>query len=186
MPLSPPKSARKPLHHRAISVRGYVRDDGLFDIEGHLGDTKAVDLKLQSKHLPAGEPIHEMWLRITIDKNLNIVDAEAVTDAMPYEGTCDQIVPEYRALIGLSITPGFTHRVKTLFGGTRGCTHLTDLIGIVATTAFQTLAGQPGQNRDQQPFQLDRCHALRVDGDTVAEYYPRWHQKLAVPTPKKN
>lgn len=177
MPLSTPKSGRKPLHRRVISVQGYLRDDGLYDIEGHLCDTKAVDFKLQSGMRAAGTPIHEMWLRLTINQQLDIVDAEAVTDAMPYEGACDQIVPEYRALIGLSIRPGFTYRIRELFGGTRGCTHITDLIGSVATTAFQTLAGQIKQGGEKQPFQLDRCHALRVGGDVVAQYYPRWHVK---------
>ena len=26
------------------------------------------------------------------------------------------------------------------------------------------------------PCQLDRCHALRLDGPAVAKFYPRWHQ----------
>ena len=26
----------------------------------------------------------------------------------------------------------------------------------------------------QQPFQLNRCHALKLDGAAVATYYPRW------------
>ena len=25
-----------------------------------------------------------------------------------------------------------------------------------------------------QPFQIDRCHAMRADGAAVAQYYPRW------------
>lgn len=175
MPLTPTKVSRTPLHHRAINVRGYLREDGLFDIEGHLRDTKDADFRLQSGLRRAGQPVHEMWLRLTINKTLDIVDAEAATDAMPYEGYCDHIVPEYRALIGLSIRPGFTYRIKELFGGVRGCTHITDLIGIVATTAFQTLAGQVRLDGDTQPFQLDRCHALRVDGDAVAVHYPRWY-----------
>jgi hypothetical protein len=39
MPLSPPVS-REELHTRAITLHGYRRDDGLFDIEAHLIDTK--------------------------------------------------------------------------------------------------------------------------------------------------
>jgi hypothetical protein len=33
--------ARTPLHTREISFNGYARDDGLWDIEGHLKDTKS-------------------------------------------------------------------------------------------------------------------------------------------------
>ena len=32
---------REPMHRRQIDMRGYLRADGLFDIEGHLLDTKS-------------------------------------------------------------------------------------------------------------------------------------------------
>ena len=32
----------------------------------------------------------------------------------------------------------------------------------------------------ERPYELDRCHALRVDGPAVETYYPRWSLK-AVP-----
>ena len=35
-------------------------------------------------------PIHGMWLRITVDRQLTIVDAAAAMDAMPYVGDCDR------------------------------------------------------------------------------------------------
>jgi hypothetical protein len=187
MPLSAPTSPRQTLHHRDIAVRGYKRDDGLFDIEGHLHDTKAVDFNVASGRRAAGESLHSMWLRITIDRTLTIVAAEAATDAMPYDGFCDQIAPDYKKLIGLAIRPGFGDRVKQLLGGTRGCTHITDLIGIVATTAFQTIAGQGFQSRDAKPFQLDRCHALALDAPAVARFYPQWYtgsHPLASPAPE--
>lgn len=176
MPLSAPKASRSPLHHRQIRVHGYARDDGKFDIEGHLHDSKAFDFKLQSGVRPAGEPVHSMWLRITIDCTLTIVDAEASTDAMPYPGQCGQITPEYKKLIGMAIRPGFSNQVKVLFGSTRGCTHITDLIGTVATTAFQTIAGQIQQDPESIPFQLNKCHALAVNSPAVAEFYPKWYK----------
>lgn len=176
MPLSTPTSPRQALHHRDISVRGYKRDDGMFDIEGHLHDTKAVDFNVASGRRKAGESLHSMWLRITIDRTLTIVAAEAATDAMPYVGYCDQIAPDYTKLIGLAIRPGFSGRVKELLGGINGCTHITDLVGIVATTAFQTIAGQGFQSVGDKPFQLDRCHALALASPAVARYYPQWYE----------
>ena len=176
MPLSTPTAPRQPLHHRDISIRGYKRDDGMFDIEGHLHDTKEVDFNVASGRRAAGESIHSMWLRITIDRTLTIVDAEAATDAMPYVGHCDQIVPDYKKLIGLALRPGFSSQVKQLLGGTSGCTHITDLVSIVATTAFQTIAGQGLQTVGSRPFQLDRCHALAVTAPAVARFYPEWYR----------
>jgi hypothetical protein len=176
MPLPAPKVARQALHHRDIDVRGFLREDGLFDIEGHLVDTKEVDFQVASCPRKAGEPIHSMWLRITVDKTLTIVDADAASDAMPYEGHCDRIAPDYKKLIGLAIRPGFSNRVKTLLGGTEGCTHITELVGTLATVAFQTMAGQVKQDPAQKPYQLDRCHALRTDGPAVKTFYPRWYR----------
>jgi hypothetical protein len=111
---------------------------------------------------------------------MTIVDAEACSDAVPYAGFCETITPKYKQLIGLSIRPGFTYRVRELFSGTKGCTHITDLISTVATTAFQSMAGQGVANPDKQPFALDRCHALALNGGAVARFYPRWYQ--GVPT----
>ncbi len=176
MPLPAPKAPRQSLHHRDITIRGYKRDDGLFDIEGQLHDTKDYDFKVASGKRTAGESLHSMWLRITIDGTLTIVDADASSDAMPYEGYCDRITPDYKKLIGLAIRPGFTNQVRNLLGGTEGCTHITELVGSLATTAFQTIAGQGLQKADSKPFQLDRCHALRTDGPAVAHFYPKWYR----------
>ena len=176
MPLPQPDAARQSLHHRSISVRGYKRADGLYDIEGHLQDTKDVDFRVASGLRAPGEPIHSMWLRITIDHTLTIVDAEASSDAMPYEGYCDAITPDYKQLVGLAIRPGFSNKVKELLGGINGCTHITELISSLATTAFQTMAGQGMQNPDRKPFQLDRCHALDTTGPAVQKFYPLWYR----------
>lgn len=175
MPLTP-SAARELIHTRSIIIHGYLRADGLYDIEGHLTDVKTRDMTLTVGVRKAGEPIHEMWLRITIDKRLNIVAAEAQSDAMPYPGHCDKITPKYQQLVGLSLLPGFTAKVRDIFGGVEGCTHITELIGKVATTAYQTLAGEVKLPEHMKPFQLDKCHALVTDGPAVAKYYPRWHR----------
>jgi hypothetical protein len=175
MPL-PPTIEREPLHTRSIELRGYKRADGHFDIEGHLVDTKPFDFKLAAGLRPKGEPIHDMWLRITVDRNLVIVDAAASTDAMPYVGDCDTITPAYKKLVGLAIRPGYTNKVKELLGGVRGCTHITELAGALATAAFQTFAGQRLRPADEKPFQLDKCHALATTAPAVAKYYPKWYR----------
>ena len=175
MPLEP-TVAREPLHKRAIEIQGYKREDGLYDIEGHLVDTKPYDFKLAAGLRKAGDPVHGMWLRITVDRNLHIVDAAAAMDAMPYVDYCDEIVPAYKLLIGLAIRPGYQQRLKELLGGVRGCTHITELASSLATAAFQTMAGQRVQDPLKKPFQLDRCHALALTAPAVARYYPLWYK----------
>lgn len=171
-----PSVERVPLHTRAIEIRGYKRADGLYDIEGRLVDTKPYDFRLAAGVRKAGEPIHSMWLRITIDRNLVIVDAEAKMDAVPYMDYCATIAPAYRKLVGLAIRPGYHQKIKELFGGVQGCTHVSELAAALATGAFQTMAGQKVQDPAKKPFQLDRCHALDATGPVVARYYPRWYK----------
>jgi len=44
MPL-PDGSPRKHAHTRAIEYRGYEREDGLWDIEAHMTDTKTYEFR---------------------------------------------------------------------------------------------------------------------------------------------
>jgi hypothetical protein len=184
MPLS--SSVPRELRHtRAIQVDAFARDDGLWDLDARISDVKTRDIRLASGLRPGGAPVHDLWLRITINTDLIIVDAEASSDAVPYPGYCDTIAPAYKSLIGLSLTNHFRLRLKDRLAGVLGCTHLTELSLVLPTAAIQAFANDVIKTRDgdgddmstEQPFQLDRCHALRVDGPAVAKYYPRWYAR---------
>lgn len=178
MPLSEPK-AREHIHTRDIECHGYRRDDGLWDIEGRMIDTKtyAFDNRYRGEVLP-GTPVHDMCLRITVDDSLEIVDVEAATDAHPYP-PCPEITPDYRRMIGTRIRSGWTGIVRERLGDIRGCTHQTRLLQELAVVAIQTVVnvlmreGRFG-HPDRRPPQIDSCHALRSDGPVVQELYPRW------------
>jgi hypothetical protein len=179
MPLSP-AAARQPIHHRRIVCAGYRRDDGLWDIEGHLVDTKTYDVSnLDRDNIPAGEPIHEMWLRLTVTLDLNVVDAEASTEWGPYR-MCGDITPNYKKLVGETIKSGWTQRTREILGGTRGCTHLLELLGPISTTAFQTIYSARVE-RDQaagkraRPALIDSCHAWASDSEMIRKRYPEFY-----------
>ena len=180
MPLPPPTASRSHTHTRDVRLAGYKRADGLWDLEGHLTDTKPQDFKLASGVRPAGAAIHEMHIRLTIDAHFNVVDAVAATDAMPYPGFCDAVASDYRKLVGLNLMHGFRKAVKELLGGVRGCTHLTELLGYFPTLALQTYAGERKDTEDRggKPFQLDRCHALETTSEAVHLYYPKWFREV--------
>lgn len=157
-----------------------MRDDGLFDVEASLIDTKSSDVPLAGEPRKAGDPIHEMHLHLTVDPALTITSASSDTRWMPYIGACDEHGDAYAQLVGLNLMKGFRHAVAERLGGARGCTHLTELCQILPTAVIQALAGsvidtREGDAAGNPPFQLDRCHALRRDGATVAKFYPRWH-----------
>lgn len=162
------------MHTRRIEFEAYKRVDGRWDIEAHLVDVKPYDCPLESGMRPAGEPVHDMWLRLTIDEDCNVLAAEASMIRMPYTSYCSRIEPDYGRLVGLNLLASFRRRAIELLGGAHGCTHLTELLGIFPTAAVQSLFRKP-LDADTKPFQLDRCHALVTDGDAVERYYPRWH-----------
>ena len=177
MPLPPASPARERRHTRSITFEGFRRTDDLWDIEGHLVDAKNHDLQLRSLLRRSGEPIHDIRVRVTIDRAMNVVDVAASSDATPFMGTCENIIPDYRKIIGLNLFDGFRQAIKALYGDIHGCTHLNELLMALPTAAYQTFAGETQSNEgDKKPFHLDRCHALSTDSEVVRRYYPRWYR----------
>ncbi|QID18763.1 DUF2889 domain-containing protein [Nitrogeniibacter mangrovi] len=170
---------RQRIHTRSIDVTGYLRDDGLFDIEARLVDAKGIDYPLSTGLRRAGEPVHDMRVCLTVDRQLTIHAVEARMGAMPYPGACDEIVPDYQGLVGLNLMHGFRRALREQLGGVAGCSHLSELLMSVPTAAIQTLASFVTDNQEtrRKPFQLDRCHALDTRGETVRHHYPRWYRK---------
>jgi len=138
MPLTPP-APREPLHTRRIEINGYRRADGLFDIEGRLVDTKPYGFPNHDRgYIDAEEPVHDLWMRMTVDETMLIVACEAASDKTPY-AVCPLAAPNFAALTGLHIRPGFLREATNRVRGTLGCTHLREMLQQMATTAFQTI-----------------------------------------------
>ncbi len=182
MPLSKASVNRNLSHTRKIEACGYLREDGLWDIEAEMRDIKGFEIPNQDREggiIKLGDALHNMWLRITIDENLLIHASEAVTDASPY-AMCGDIVGVYDKLVGLRIAPGWNREIKRLFGGVQGCTHITELLGVIATVSFQTVYSDKvrarrlsGVGEDSGgPGHLNTCHALATDSEVVKRDYP--------------
>jgi hypothetical protein len=169
MPLSPPVS-RQLRHRRAIRVDAYGREDGLWDIEACLTDEKPRDVALASGVRPNGLPIHELWLRITIDRKLNVVDAEASSDWVPYPGLCEASNPAYRALIGLNLFRNFRRDAARLLAGTAGCTHLTELCAVLPTAAIQAFAGDVWNTARGKPGDGQQAGSQSGSGDGSSQH----------------
>ena len=179
MPLPPGVPSRKRVHTRTIGVEGWKRADGLWDIEARLTDVKDHDYPLASGIRPKGEAVHDMRVRITVDREFGIVAASAASDAVPYPNGCENIAPDYARLVGLNLVRGYRKTVGEMFEGVRGCSHLTELLLALPAAAIQTFASEmrdtEGHDPGLKPFQLDRCHALDTASETVRRYYPRWY-----------
>ena len=172
---------RELLHTRRVRYEGYKRADGLWDIEAHLTDIKNHDYHLKTGVRRAGQPVHSMWLRLTIDRRFTIVDAAASSEAVPYPGGCETIAPAYRGLVGVNLVRHFRQKANELLGGVHGCTHLTEMLAGMPTAAIQSFAGEMKEEQDDgsKPFQLDQCHALETTTETVRIWYPKWFKGKA-------
>lgn len=177
MPLPVSEIERELLHTRRVRYEGYKRADGLWDIEAHITDVKNHDFALRTGVRRAGLPVHDMIVRVTIDRKFNVVDALAVSDAVPYPGGCDAVGPAYKKLIGLNLVKKFRDGVKERLGGVQGCTHITEMLAGLPTAAIQSFAGEMREERPpgRKPFQLDHCYAMDTSGETVKKWYPEWY-----------
>jgi hypothetical protein len=193
MPLPAP-NPRELLTGRTIACNGFLRDDGLIDIEGRLVDVRGYDVANEWRgNVPQGSPAHEMWVRLTIDDELVVREVACSTDAAPYP-TCREVPPNVARLIGLSIIGGFKKQVRARIGGTAGCTHILALIEAMSSVAVQALAGKRrGDGRDamlgtygtraagRHPL-VDTCHSYAADSEVVKRLWPQsYRAKTASP-----
>jgi hypothetical protein len=120
-----------------------------------------------------------MRLRLTVDLDLEIHAVEVASDAVP-NPICREVTPNFQRLVGLRIAPGFTRAVRERLGGRAGCTHLVELVGALATAAFQTIylereqRDSAAQSRER-PHIIDTCHTLRSDGPVVLRRWPQYY-----------
>lgn len=180
----PPASPRKHLHVRQVRFDGYHRDDGLWDIEATLRDTKAHAISMHDKGvLAAGEPVHDMAIRLTLDDTLTIRAIATSMAATPH-GECNQAADPMQKMVGHTIGPGWRVTIEKNLGGVKGCTHLRELLFNMATAAYQTIpghrarllreAGLPEQEDGQPPYFLGKCLGWDFDGTAVQRHYPQF------------
>ena len=186
MALSKP-TERELLHEREIIIRGYRRADGRFDIEAHLTDTKSYSFPSEDRgQIPSGEPLHEMWVRLTVDEDMLIESCEAATDHGPYR-ICPDAAPNFSRLAGLRIGRGFLKQAAERVGGVAGCTHLRELLQQLGTVAFQTLypvrarKEAAASTANSAPRLLNSCYAYAASSPVVQRRWPQFYKGPEAP-----
>ncbi|THU02552.1 DUF2889 domain-containing protein [Lampropedia puyangensis] len=171
---------RKLAHTRTVSFQGFERSDGLWDIEAEMMDTKPFAFDLSDRHrLEAGQPVHHMHIRITIDHRLIVQDIHTSMQAYPHS-VCIKADQHMRKMIGCTMMKGWRKSIETHLGGIEGCTHMRELLFNMATAAFQTLAPKalasyrtPSENPNRPPPpHLGGCMTWDFKGPTVKAIYP--------------
>lgn len=183
MPLPAPQ-ARSHLHTRAVVYRGYRRDDGLWDIEAEMTDTKTYALERSERgDMPPGSPIHGMAIRATVDDHMTIREISTAMDHTPF-GECRAGVDPMQQMVGVTMGPGWRQAIEKALGGIKGCTHLRELLFNMATAAYQTVpvyrerlrrqSGVPEAANAGPPYHLGKCLAWDFNGAVVQRHYPQF------------
>lgn len=185
MPL-PPSAPRRRLHHREIRFEGFIRDDGLWEVEGFLTDYKPFDFHShQGAVHPANSPIHDMAVRVVLNDAHQIVDICSSMDSVPFR-SCPQAGAYLRALIGSTVGRGWKETVREKIPRHVACTHVSELLITLATVVFQTegfgkapegshplkAMGESGE----RPFFVDKCVSWREDSELVSQVFPNFYR----------
>jgi len=183
-PLLPPDPEFPPLHNRDYQVRAWRTDEATILIRGAVMDIKPGEMiaeRIRSAGgVDDGRPItiHHMIVDLYVGvPQLVIKDVTVAFERNP-QPACPHIASSYQGLIGLSISRGFTHKVRELFGGPRGCTHTTALLQAMAPVALQCMfsfrAAGPGGGAassdtsgapPEASFMRDTCHVWSGEGE---------------------
>lgn len=173
------------IHTRRYEVRTYKLNDDLFLLRGVVCDEKPSGLYISDDPDPLW--MHHMIVDLHVSyPDFTIRDVAVTFHEHPHTH-CTDIVPAYDKLVGLSISRGFNAKVKELFGGPRGCTHIGALLQAMAPVAIQSgwsmRIGQPHENADAQlspeeaaerrkrgyAMNLNTCHMWDENGQMVAD-----------------
>jgi len=188
MRVLPSPVARRPIHTRRISFEGFLREDGLWDIDCTLSDTKADPIQMRERGvLPAGEPVHLLCVRLTLDDGLTIRAVQTAATAAPFDECQQPADAPMQKLVGLTMGPGWRKKIEGAIGGVGGCTHLRELVFNAATAAFQMIpmyrATQGGTRNDLEsanlrkpPFYMGQCMTWSFEGPVVQRLAPQFYR----------
>jgi hypothetical protein len=179
----PTPSARREVHHRSIDMHAFARDDGLFDVEARLIDRKPFDYVRPSspQPVPAGQPLHDLWVRLTLDGNFVVRAIEASSDVTPW-ALCREAEATLQVLVGEPVARGWSANVKERLRGAAGCTHLMEMLVTLGTTALQGIRGADPNRRLTAEGKIDTCYAYARQRSVVKVLWPEHHRPSEDPT----
>lgn len=175
----PTPEPRTRVHTRSIVCRSFLREDGLIDVEGRFMDTRPFAYQSEWRGpSAAGEALHHMQLRVTLDSKRHIVALTSAMPNTPYVG-CDEVNSHFQRLVGLSIGRGFRKAMLERLGDSEGCTHVLGLLTAISAAAIQSFTSsyyaprKPDSPAPIRIFNLDNlvnsCYSYREEGPLVRD-----------------
>ncbi len=181
----PPSNKRRMQNHcRTLTVESFECDDGSIDLELRLVDQKRFGFDDRERgRLEPGEPVHAINVRISVNQDLEVTNIDTDLEAMPF-AFCQGGDANASKLIGSRLDRGWRRSVREAMGSTKGCTHLSELLTLAPTVAFQTKAirrehadrqiGNEDADQVKPPFFVGGCHSWSIDSPVTATYFPRF------------
>lgn len=175
--LPPSTIKRKHIHTRQVTFKGYSREDGLWDIEARMCDTKPFVFEIPNHHTwKAEEPIHDMLIRLTVDDHLEIKEIAVAMDSIPHS-ECSGSLDPIQKLVGAKLGYGWRKTIEQHLGGIQSCAHIRELLFNMATAAFQSIPNGLSADADSThpPHHLGKCKAWDFNGQAVMKFYPAFY-----------
>lgn len=186
MSILPPDGDLQILHHRTYDTKVYT--DGTDMIaRGAIIDRKPPGTLIVGD--PESVVMHHMVIELRVTfPGLEIIAVNLDFEEFPNHD-CPSIVSAYDQLIGLSIARGFTHKIRELLGGPRGCTHVVALLQALAPAVIQSTWGVSKvigaetslSDKDAQMRNLNTCHIYAEDGEKIQQI--RRGERTTAPIP---
>jgi hypothetical protein len=181
MTLLPDDEGLDLIHTRQYETRVYQTADDEMLVRGVVSDVKPPGLYVDDD--PEPMEMHQMQLELKVRlPKLEIIEAKVLFETHPHS-KCPMIAADYQKLVGLSIARGFTHEIRHLFGGPKGCTHTNALLQAMAPAVVQATwsvavrrglmngkgraALSPEERSQRMAGNLNTCHIWAEDGEHV-------------------
>jgi len=160
------------VHNREISIRTFDLGNHSILVKGSLIDRQLRPWPNEVRKQP--KTVHDMVIQLKVKgPEMLIEQAEATMPHHPRE-ECLVVLPWIRNLKGLTITQGFSLKVKKAIGGTKGCAHLMSLVTAMGPSAVQGYWAAYGVEEEKVTLRLqavsniiNTCYIWREDGPLV-------------------
>ena len=174
----------KKVHTRNIEISTYEDDENHIVVEGELKEDYLIPYYVSGEKR---EPhtVHHMLLRLKIElASLTVKEVTVEMPGIPYD-ECLETSTSLDTIKGLSISPGFTSKVKDLLRKNKKCLHLATLIHALTPAVMQGfwiyLARKP---RDRgissgmlENYLIGTCWVWRRDGPLAKRMKQKYNNK---------
>ena len=165
------------VHSREIRLSTFPHDADSIIVRGELLDTRHVPIVDVLGRAKSPGTVHHICVYLLVESGpLRIVRAEAEMHAVPSD-QCRETLDVLEKVAGLEIRPGFSRNVRSLVGGTEGCTHLCTLVKAMGTEivhGWMTRTRNRSPDRSippdaQKDYLVDSCRLWKKDGPKYRE-----------------